>query len=505
MTDIVSINPRTGSIAEVVSSTTTALEVDALCTAAAAAAPVLERLGRAGRAAVLRAMADALESRGDDIVAVADRETGIGPTRLGGELKRTCYQLRLFAEVLEDGGYLEATIDHAGDTPMGPRPDLRRLLVPIGPVAVFGSSNFPLAFSVPGGDTASALAAGSPVVLKAHSSHPATSALCFELLLQGARAAGAPEGTVGIVYGQQAGSALVAHSAIKAVGFTGSLGGGAALMKIIAERAEPIPFYGELSSLNPVVITEAAAAERGATIGAGLVASFTVAAGQLCTKPGLVFLPTGSAGDSVVEAMTTALADVPEQVLLNKRIFGDFGTGIAKLTATPGTDVIHHAVAASSSGFHVAPQLFQIDIADLDGDSVDEHFGPVTVIARYAGTDQLERVLRELPASLTATVHSEPVDADYVAELSTLLRARAGRLIYDGYPTGVAVAWAQHHGGPWPSTNSLHTSVGPTAIRRFLRPVTWQDAPAHVLPAELREDVKDIPRRVDGKLLPAVG
>jgi NADP-dependent aldehyde dehydrogenase len=433
-------------------------------------------------------MADALEARGADIIAVADRETGIGPTRLGGELKRTCYQLRLFAEVLEDGGYLEATIDHAGDTPMGPRPDLRRLLVPIGPVAVFGSSNFPLAFSVPGGDTASALAAGSPVILKAHSSHPATSALCFKLLLQGARAAGAPEGTIGIVYGQRAGSALVAHPAIKAVGFTGSLGGGGALMKIIAEREEPIPFYGELSSLNPVVITEAAATARGASIGAGLV-----------------FLPTGSAGDGVVEAMTTALADVPEQVLLNERIFTDFASGVATLRASSGMAVIHGGTPLNrGAGFHVAAQLVQIDAADLAGGSVDEHFGPVTVVARYAGTDQLERVLGELPASLTATVHSEPADADYVAELSRLLRARAGRLIYDGYPTGVAVAWAQHHGGPWPSTNSLHTSVGPTAIRRFLRPVTWQDAPAHVLPAELRDDVKDIPRRVDGTLLPAI-
>ena len=300
MTDIVSIDPRTASIAEVVSSTTTPQEVDALCVAAAAAAPALERLGRAGRAAVLRAMADALESRGEDIVGVADRETGIGPTRLAGELKRTCYQLRLFAEVLEDGGYLEATIDHAGtprwvrDRTCGGCWSRSARWRCSGPA----TSRWPSRY--PGGDTASALAAGSPVILKAHSSHPATSALCFELLLQGARAAGAPEGTVGIVYGQRAGSALVAHPAIKAVGFTGSLGGGGALMKIIAERAEPIPFYGELSSLNPVVITEAAAAERGDAIGAGLVASFTVAAGQLCTKPGLVFLPTGSAGDGVV-------------------------------------------------------------------------------------------------------------------------------------------------------------------------------------------------------------
>ncbi|MET0866336.1 MAG: aldehyde dehydrogenase family protein, partial [Nakamurella sp.] len=291
---------------------------------------------------------------------------------------------------------------------------------------------------------------------------------------------------------------------IKAVGFTGSLGGGAALMKIIAERPEPIPFYGELSSLNPVVITEAAAAERGDTIGTGLVASFTVAAGQLCTKPGLVFLPAGTAGDGVVAAMTAALAEVAPQVLLNERIFADFGTGTAKLQATPGMTLIHQGASTATAGFHVAAQLVQIDAAELTGDSVDEHFGPVTVIARYSTVDQLERVLLDLPASLTATVHSSPADADQLASLTDLLRGRAGRLIYDGYPTGVSVAWAQHHGGPWPSTNSLHTSVGPTAIRRFLRPVTWQDAPAQVLPDELRDDVKDIPRRVDGRLLPAV-
>ncbi len=203
--------------------------------------------------------------------------------------------------------------------------------------------------------------------------------------------------------------------------------------------------------------------------------------------------------------MTAALADVSQQVLLNERIFDDFGAGTAALRTTPGVAVIHQGVATAGPGFHVAAQLVQVDAADLTGDSVDEHFGPVTVIARYSSVEQLERVLRELPASLTATVHSAAADADQLVALSELLRRRAGRLIYDGYPTGVSVAWAQHHGGPWPSTNSLHTSVGPTAIRRFLRPITWQDAPAHVLPAELRDDVKDIPRRIDGTLLPAVG
>jgi NADP-dependent aldehyde dehydrogenase len=500
VSDVVSIDPRDASVAEVVASETSTAEVDALCTAAAAAAPVLAGLGRAGRAKVLRAMANALEGRGEDIVRVADRETGIGPTRLGGELRRTCYQLRLFAEVLDEGSYLEATIDPPADTPMGPRPDLRRMLVSIGPVGVFGASNFPLAFSVPGGDTASALAAGSPVVLKAHGSHPATSQLCFELLVEAARASGAPEGTLSLIHGQQAGADMVAHPAIKAVGFTGSLGGGRALLEIIMGRDDPIPFYGELSSLNPVVITEAAAAARGSDIGSGLVASYTVAAGQLCTKPGLVLLPSGAAGDSVIDAMTGALEDVGEQVSLNERIWESYGSGTAALRALPEIEVLHAGEVTSEKGFHVGAQLVQIAAANLNEDALNEHFGPVTVVARFADDAELHAAVAALPSSLTGTIHSAPQDAALVSELSETLRELVGRLVYDGYPTGVSVSWAQHHGGPWPSTNSMHTSVGTSAIRRFLRPVTWQDAPEYVLPEELRDGFDEIPRRIDGKL-----
>src|SRR3954451_8128984 len=255
MTDVVSIAPRTGEAVEVVAQHTTSQEVDRLCAAALAAAPALEELGRAGRGGVLRAPADALEARRDDVVAVADRETALGATRLNGELTRTCYQLRIFAEVLDEGSYLEAAIDHVGATPMGPRPDLRRMLVPIGPVAVFGASNFPLAFSVPGGDTAAALAAGCPGVVKAHRPHPGTSQLVFEVLVDAARAAGAPEGTLSLVHGLEAGAALVAHPAIRAVGFTGCPSGGKAVVDIIERLPDPIPFFGELSSLNPLVVT----------------------------------------------------------------------------------------------------------------------------------------------------------------------------------------------------------------------------------------------------------
>ncbi|MCT2584440.1 aldehyde dehydrogenase (NADP(+)) [Actinophytocola gossypii] len=499
MTDVRSVDPRTGEATEVVAQETTPEEVALLCERALAAAPELDALGRTGRAALLRALADALEARRDDLVAVADRETALGPTRLNGELTRTAFQLRLFAEVLDDGGYLEAAIDHAGDTAMGPRPDLRRMLVPLGPVAVFGASNFPLAFSVPGGDTASALAAGCPVVIKAHGSHPATARLCFEVLVEAAGKAGAPEGTFGLVHGVQGGADLVAHPAIRAVGFTGSVSGGHALLRIIEQRPDPIPFFGELSSLNPVVVTPAAAGERGERIGGELVGSFTMGAGQFCTKPGLVFVPSGDAGRAVVEAMTAAVHDTGAQVLLNEGIADTYGRTAADLADLPDVETLARG-GAEGPGFTATPLLLGTSATALPAEVTEECFGPVAVVVRYDGEDELFGALATLPSSLTATILRGEGETELPLAVSERLRARAGRLVYDGYPTGVAVSWAQHHGGPWPSTNSQHTSVGTSAIRRFLRPVTWQNAPVEVLPAELTDDYTGIARRVDGTL-----
>ncbi|PWU48475.1 aldehyde dehydrogenase (NADP(+)) [Micromonospora globispora] len=500
MAAVLSIDPRTGEAVEEVAQETTTTEVDRLCAAALAAAPGLEALGRGGRAALLRALADALEARREDVVAVADRETALGPTRLNGELTRTCYQLRLFAEVLDEGSYLEATIDHAGDTPMGPRPDLRRMLVPIGPVAVFGASNFPLAFSVPGGDTASALAAGCPVVVKAHGSHPATSQLVFDVLEAAARKAGAPDGTLGLVHGVPAGADLVAHPAIRAVGFTGSVSGGRALLEIIEQRPDPVPFFGELSSLNPVVVTPQAAAERGTTIGTELVGSFTLGGGQFCTKPGLVFVPAGPDGDSVVDAMAGAVGSTAAPVLLNEGIATAYGRIAGGLADAPGVEVLARGAEPDGTGFQAAPLLLVTSARELPEQVTEECFGPVSVVARYDGPVELFGALAAMPSSLTATVLRGQGETELPLAVSEALRPRAGRLIYDAYPTGVAVSWAQHHGGPWPSTNSQHTSVGTTAIRRFLRPVTWQGAPADLLPPELTDDYRDIPRRIDGVL-----
>nr|MDP9168480.1 aldehyde dehydrogenase family protein [Actinomycetota bacterium] len=371
----------------------------------------------------------------------------------------------------------------------------------IGPVAVFGSSNFPFAFSVLGGDTASALAAGCPVVLKAHPSHPATSQQSKDLIAAALADGPAPDGAAAIVYGTRAGAALVAQPAVKAVGFTGSLRGATALMEIVNSRAEPIPFYGELSSLNPVFVTQRAAADRAEDIGAGLVGSFTVGSGQLCTKPGVVLIPDSCDGDRLVDAVRAGLLTSAGHVLLNEGVFATFTDETAALRKR--TDLrTHTAPVDDGAGFAVTPMVVETTLDDLDPAIVHEVFGPVTIIVRYRPDELIDsatRVFDALPPSLTATVHHAEGDETLQA-LTDLATAHAGRVIYNGFPTGVAVAWAQHHGGPWPSTNSLHTSVGATAIRRFLRPVTYQNAPQGVLPAELRDGYTDVPRRVDGIL-----
>ncbi len=501
-TDMVaSIDPRTGTAVENVAPATDAATVAAICAQAAAAAPALAALGRTGRARMLRAMADALDADAEAIVALADRETALGSPRLPGELTRTTYQLRAFAEALDEGSYVEATIDHAGDTAMGPRPDLRRWLVPIGPVAVFGASNFPLAFSVPGGDTAAALAAGCPVVAKAHPGHPATSQRCFERLADAAADSGAPEGTIAIVHGQDAGAALVQHPAIRAVGFTGSQRGGRALHDLASGRPDPIPFYGELGSLNPVVVTPAAAAERAAEIGAGLAASYTLGGGQFCTKPGLVFVPAGAAGEELIAAVGVGTRDAEAAILLAGGIRDAFDAGTEALASARGATEVARSAATPGDGFSALPRIFSVPAPELDGPLLDECFGPVTVLATYADEAELTAALARVPGSLTATLHIGAGETELPGRLLEQVTAGAGRVLFDGFPTGVAVAPAMQHGGPWPASTSIHTSVGITSVRRFLRPVSYQNAPDALLPAELQEANPDrIPRRVDGVL-----
>ena len=505
MTYVAGVDPRTAEPLSPVTDETSDHRVDTIAEHAEAASAGLEAMGRHGRGELLEAMADAIERHRVELVEIAALETGFTASKLNGELTRAAYQFSFFADVIRDGGYLEATMDRAGTTAAGPRPDLRRLLVPIGPVAVFGASNFPFAFSVLGGDTASALAAGSPVVVKAHDSHPGTSKTSFDVLAEAAAQTAATQGVIDIVYGRAAGAHLVAHPAIQAVGFTGSLSGGRALLDIINRRHDPIPFYGELSSLNPVIVTPSAAAERGESIGSELVASFTLGAGQLCTKPGLILVPDNADGDTLIGAVRKALADVPAAPLLNERIFGGYRTATHEMRehqhlatlGDGGTEPLH-------TGFAVQPNAFELDIANLNEDLVTEVFGPVTVLVRYPASDVVtatRSALTVLPHSLTATIHHGDEEDTLLARLTEIARPAAGRIVYNGFPTGVAVSWAQTHGGPWPSTNSLHTSVGATAIRRFLRPVTYQNAPESVLPEVLRDAYDAVVRRIDGVLV----
>ncbi len=500
-----SVDPRTGKQRQQVAVEATAQEVDAAVRAAHATCGVLA--DRAVRAAFLRTAADRLQDAKDQLVEAADAETALGPVRLTGELARTCYQLRAFADIVEEGAFLDVIINHPDDTATPPIPDLRRYKVPLGVVAVYSASNFPFAFSVAGGDTASALAAGCPVVVKAHPDHPALSELVAKVLRLAAAEHGIPEGVLALVHGFEAGVELVRHPLVAAAGFTGSVRGGRALFDAAAARPAPIPFHGELGSLNPVVITEAAAAERAEAIGTGLGGSMTLGVGQFCVKPGLVLAPTGAAGDRLVKSLTEAVSGTEAGVLLDHRMRDNFIAGVAERAELPD---VESPVTPGAGGEHTVSAGFLTVAAEkLAGEGaydllLEECFGPVTVVARYEDEAEVQAVLSRLPGNLTATVHlsaeeaaGEGRGAEILAELTPL----AGRVLVNGWPTGVAVAPAQHHGGPYPATTSTSTSVGGTAIERWLRPVVYQGAPEALLPAELRdENPSGLPRRFNGRL-----
>ncbi|MCZ4096205.1 MULTISPECIES: aldehyde dehydrogenase (NADP(+)) [Streptomyces] len=502
-----SVDPRTGKQREQVADEATTAEIDAAVRAAAAAAPALA--DRSVRALLLRTAADLLEEAGPQVLEAADAETALGPGRLTGELARTTFQLRAFADIVDEGAFLDVVIDHADPAAKpAPRPDLRRYKIPLGVVAVYSASNFPLAFSVPGGDTASALAAGCPVVVKAHPDHPATSELCASVLRRAAVRVGLPADVVAVVHGFQAGIDLIKHPLVSAAGFTGSVRGGRALFDAAAARPRPIPFHGELGSLNPVVITEAAADERAEQIGAGLAGSMTLGVGQFCVKPGLVLAPAGAAGDRLLKAVTAAVSDSDAGVLLDVRMRDAFVAGVEARAALPGVEA---PVTPGSGGEHTVSAGYLTVPADrlaAEGPHdllLEECFGPVTVVARYEDRAQITAVLERLPGNLTATVHIGEEEAGQEDGPATALLAEltplAGRLLVNGWPTGVAVAPAQHHGGPYPATTSTSTSVGGTAIERWLRPVAYQDTPVALLPAELRdENPLHLPRRFDGRL-----
>jgi NADP-dependent aldehyde dehydrogenase len=473
-------------------SDTTPEQLDQFLAAATAAAGPLGAAEPAERAGWIRAAADALDAAADELVPIAMRETGLPEARLRGEVARSSGQLRMFADVLDEGTLLDVVIDTAAaDAKPIPRPDLRRTLIPLGPVLVFAASNFPFAFSVSGGDTASALAAGCPVVVKASPGHPETSVRTAEVMAEALRKAGAPDGTIGLISGFDIGVTALKDPRVRASGFTGSVPAGLALHKIANERPEPIPFYGELGSLNPVFVTPAAVKARGDEIASGYVASFTLGVGQFCTKPGLLFLPSGH---GLQEQLVEAVAGVAKAPMLNDRIEQSFSTGLDKLRQAPGVRVWGTGDGAT---------LLQTTVPELlagQDEILEECFGPVSIVVEYADEDELVSGVEAFGGNLTASVHGESSDTEFAARLLPLMTDRAGRVIWNGWPTGVAVSWAQEHGGPFPATvGSIHTSVGVTAARRFQRPVSYQDTPDELLPPALRNaNPLGIARRVNG-------
>lgn len=478
---------------------TTGEELETLMAASASAFEQWAITPAEDRAKALHAMADALDGAAAELIPLAQEESNLAEARLSGELKRTTFQLRLFAEMLQDGGYLDARIDHADNAwPMGARPDLRRVLEPLGPVVVFSASNFPFAFSVAGGDTCSALAAGCSVVVKAHSGHPRLSAAVGRVAAEALDTAGAPVGLLQLVFGTQAGRDALLDPRVKAGAFTGSIPGGRALFDLANSRPEPIPFYGELGSVNPVFVTRAAAAARGSEIVSGFVGSFTMGAGQFCTKPGILLVPADS---GMVQELATAARPAPAK-LLNDRIQSGFVESLTELREHPAVAPLGESDGAFA--FPPAPSLTATTAAALLADPeglITECFGPTALVASYESESELLAVAAALDGQLTATIQGE--DSDEIApDLVRLLAAKAGRVLWNQWPTGVTVSYAQQHGGPYPATTSpTSTSVGTASISRFLRPVAYQGLPAHLLPAALRdENPLHVPQRINGKM-----
>ncbi|MZE55810.1 aldehyde dehydrogenase family protein [Streptomyces sp. SID5770] len=444
------------------------------------AAPALAGLALPARASLLRDLSRTLGENATHLTAVAEDETRLGVERLRGEIRRTQVQLEMFADVVEAGAFLDVMIDPADPAAQpAPRPDVRRMLVPLGPVAVFSASNFPFAFSVLGGDTASALAAGCPVVVKAHTGHPRlsdlTAGLAAEVL---------PPGVLSVVHGRETGRSLVTDPAVRAVGFTGSTSGGRALFDLANSRPDPIPFYGELGSLNPVVVTPAACASRGAALVREYIASVTLGQGQFCTKPGLLFLPAGHGLD---DHLRREIAAAPPAAMLGPWISTAYRTTLGELAAHPAVRPLH-LVEQPDDPRAGAPALLTTTAEEVRAcpELLEECFGPASLVITYASHQDLLDTLHMLPAGLTATLHCEEQEDENLAQ-RLISGVQAGRLIGNGWPTGVAVTPAMHHGGPWPATTSpLHTSVGSRAVARWMRPVAYQNMPDALLPAPLR-------------------
>jgi NADP-dependent aldehyde dehydrogenase len=443
---------------------------------------------RKDRAVFLNAIADEIEARAEAITQIGTQETGLPEGRLQGERGRTVGQLRLFASHILAGNYLDIRNDRAlPDRSPAPRPDLKLVQRPIGPVAVFGASNFPLAFSTAGGDTAAALAAGCPVVVKGHSAHPGTGEIIAEAISAAIEKCGMHPGVFSLIQGgaREVGTSLVQHPLIKAVGFTGSLAGGRALFDLCAARPEPIPFFGELGSVNPMFLLPHALAARGAEIAAGWAGSLTMGAGQFCTNPGIAVVIDGPDVDGFVSATCTALAATFAQTMLTTGIAEAYRVGQARMTQSPR---VKQVLGSSCEGRQATPNLFETDGETWLANHAlgEEVFGPLGLIVRVKDADQMSAVAKSLQGQLTCTLHLDPQDTELAHCLVPVLERKAGRVLANGFPTGVEVADSMVHGGPYPaSTNFGATSVGTLSIRRFLRPVCYQNMPEALLPIDI--------------------
>jgi alpha-ketoglutaric semialdehyde dehydrogenase len=502
------INPASGAALPVEFHSASSADVDEAARLADEAFTAFAQWPSAKRAALLDRIAKALEANAASIVERGNLETALPPARLQGELARTCFQLRFYGEAAASGLIAGVRIDHADpDRKPLPKPDLRSMMVPVGPVAVFGASNFPLAYSVAGGDTASALAAGCPVIVKAHPAHPGVSEVVGLLIQQAVRESGAPEGLFSLLFdaGYEVGVELVKHPLVKAVGFTGSRHGGRALMDIAAARPEPIPVYAEMSSINPVFILGGALEQKAEEIAAGLYGSVTLGVGQFCTNPGLVFIEAGEGAGKFLAKLQSLMASAPAGAMLTSGICSAYRSGVEKLSNASGVKRLAFADAASGQGEALAgAALFHTDAETLFGNSALMHevFGPSTLAVECSSREQMLAAARRIEGQLTATIHALPDELAANRDLIEVLSTKAGRLLFNGFPTGVEVAHAMTHGGPYPSTSDgRSTSVGTRALERFLRPVSYQSFPDAALPPELQEaNPLKIARLVDGKL-----
>jgi NADP-dependent aldehyde dehydrogenase len=462
-----------------------ATEVDRAVQAAEDAFLTYGWTSREDRAAFLEAIVEEIEARGADITRLGCAETGLPEARLDGERGRTTGQLRMFADHIRKGDYLDRRHDEAlPDRQPLPRPDLKMIQRPIGPVAVFGASNFPLAFSTAGGDTASALAAGCPVVVKGHPAHPATGEIVADAIAAAVARTGMPSGVFSLIQGisHDLGSALVQHPLIRAVGFTGSLGAGRALFDLCAARPEPIPFFGELGSVNPVFVMPEALSRRGAELGGAWAGSLTMGVGQFCTNPGIVVAAGGPGLNAFVEAATEALKAAGEAVMLTEGIADAYRRGVTEVGSASG---VQELLKSTCDRRNAAPAVYQVDAETwLTNETLGEEvFGPLGILVTAKTPSQMLDVAKSLKGQLTATLQMDEADTDTARSFVPMLERKAGRVLVNGFPTGVEVADAMVHGGPYPaSTNFGATSVGTLAIRRFLRPVCYQNMPEDLLP-----------------------